>query len=537
MSLSLKLRVFVLTVICAQGSVALAENPYQTLGVSPSASVAEIKQAYRVLIMRYHPDQNQGDAAAVEKFRKVQEAYELLTRPPSQVQRDKKFWERTEEDDVRDNVEWIKKNNQRSNDRWVFEAESRRFYDNRLKKWLLPELRGAAMPGPFFRSEEGWQFDPDYGTYYSVDIDAKLNPDDGRGWTRRLSNTDDSYLQIDPLTGFSIESNYRPKTLSDASALFDEILNPAHVLRSKKDPSQRNAQLEKLDALEWTPSQTSDYRERVREHIRIFQRKDMAPRLASNAMYAESILQAIMEPAVIKSHPDLVVELIRDFPTWASKTMTKDYLVRDSWLTHPNSPIWLREVFRSTQSVFPYTFIDQLFNSTKSTGTAILKFEHVYPAMLEGAPAPRALRRMINWIHFNKSFESFKTILANLVELPGFSEMVSTVDTDAEDRAGIVEVLMALAQNGSTHATVYLETLEQIPGVIKNSNRYNGLRGFNSEIYDADVKKIATTRMQFIAERIPRGQASPIENAIKGNGPISEGNCSKLLFVRRNGFH
>jgi len=52
---------------------------YQVLGVEKNASADEIKKAYRKLALKYHPDRNQGDAAAEKKFKKVSEAYEVLS--------------------------------------------------------------------------------------------------------------------------------------------------------------------------------------------------------------------------------------------------------------------------------------------------------------------------------------------------------------------------------------------------------------------------------------------------------------------------
>src|SRR3954462_13208591 len=52
---------------------------YDTLGVKKGASADEIKKAYRKLAAQYHPDKNPGDATSEEKFKEVQNAYDVLS--------------------------------------------------------------------------------------------------------------------------------------------------------------------------------------------------------------------------------------------------------------------------------------------------------------------------------------------------------------------------------------------------------------------------------------------------------------------------
>jgi DnaJ-class molecular chaperone len=54
---------------------------YQTLGLVKTASAKEIKQAYRKLARKHHPDVNPGDKAAESKFKEINEAYEVLGDP------------------------------------------------------------------------------------------------------------------------------------------------------------------------------------------------------------------------------------------------------------------------------------------------------------------------------------------------------------------------------------------------------------------------------------------------------------------------
>ncbi|MFQ5766704.1 MAG: molecular chaperone DnaJ [Acidobacteriota bacterium] len=52
---------------------------YEVLGVARNASLQDIKKAYRSLAVRYHPDRNQGDPEAEERFKEASEAYQVLS--------------------------------------------------------------------------------------------------------------------------------------------------------------------------------------------------------------------------------------------------------------------------------------------------------------------------------------------------------------------------------------------------------------------------------------------------------------------------
>jgi curved DNA-binding protein len=66
----------------------MAEDYYQLLGVKKNASGEDIKKAYRKLAMKYHPDHTKGDKTAEEKFKKISEAYAVLSDPKKRKEYD-----------------------------------------------------------------------------------------------------------------------------------------------------------------------------------------------------------------------------------------------------------------------------------------------------------------------------------------------------------------------------------------------------------------------------------------------------------------
>ena len=64
----------------------MARDPYEVLGVPHGASEEEIKNAYRRLAKRYHPDLNPGDPTAAQKMNEVNAAYDQIKNPPPYTQ-------------------------------------------------------------------------------------------------------------------------------------------------------------------------------------------------------------------------------------------------------------------------------------------------------------------------------------------------------------------------------------------------------------------------------------------------------------------
>ncbi|HWF01078.1 MAG TPA: J domain-containing protein [Caulobacteraceae bacterium] len=66
----------------------MAQDPYVELGVARTASADEVRKAFRKLAKKHHPDANQGDASAEEKFKRISAAFDILGDPEKRTKFD-----------------------------------------------------------------------------------------------------------------------------------------------------------------------------------------------------------------------------------------------------------------------------------------------------------------------------------------------------------------------------------------------------------------------------------------------------------------
>lgn len=78
-------------------SVIRMKDPYQTLGVKKGDSADDIKNAYRKLAKKFHPDLNPGNKAAEHQFKEINSAYEILGDPKNREKFDKGEWDTGEQ--------------------------------------------------------------------------------------------------------------------------------------------------------------------------------------------------------------------------------------------------------------------------------------------------------------------------------------------------------------------------------------------------------------------------------------------------------
>jgi curved DNA-binding protein len=127
-------------------------NYYELLGVERNSPPDEIKKAFRRLARQYHPDLNQGDKSAEEKFKEFNEAYRVLSDPAARSQYDQftRFWRGKKNRNNQDF--WNRPDEGRSESRSKSEEDFSQFGD--FNSFIDQLLGRRPKPNTYNRKEE-----------------------------------------------------------------------------------------------------------------------------------------------------------------------------------------------------------------------------------------------------------------------------------------------------------------------------------------------------------------------------------------------
>ena len=132
---------------------------YQTLGLGKNAGQDEIKKAYRKLARKYHPDMNPDDTTAEEKFKELNEAYEVLSDPTKREKYDRfgSQWQQYERGGGRpEDFDWSQ---------WTTRPGGQSY-----TRTVTPEELEQILGGGFGGSRGAWEASPISSKRFSVAV-------------------------------------------------------------------------------------------------------------------------------------------------------------------------------------------------------------------------------------------------------------------------------------------------------------------------------------------------------------------------------
>ncbi len=520
-------------IICLFFSIeSSAKSLYEILGVSNTATLAEIKTAHRRLAHKYHPDKNPGVADAKAKFKEMQEAYDILKDPEKRQRYDQygtteglyrsSSRQQWNEEDLRrhreekDNAWADKYGPEFSNDRWTYDPVSQRMYDSRIRKWLF-------VKDAYFRSEEGWLFYGREGTYLSVDLRADWNPENDIGWYRQTSNFGDNIVLIDPATGFSRAAKYAPGSVSDASHLFDELMNPVSLLDFKSNRGNRSELMKQFEALRWTDSQVADFIARAKAHTTILSRPDMKINFAGDQIYFNTAMDAVLDYEMVRQNPEIVVDFLRRAKQYRQE-IPKELLMKEEWLNHKNASFWLSELFRYPEGAEAYLVAALSGDRSKGRETAA-RFERAYSVMDKVGMDTKTMDLLLGMMgqFGDDAYNTLADKMLALTSKPTFLELIATV---GPERLQNVRAFLAwYSKHEPNRARVFEQTLNMPGTKWQDFWRLSADRtqySLAESEYNAQKARTSAARLRFMDVNLPKPNPPTIS---RGSGL----SCAKIL--------
>lgn len=530
------MRILILFVLLTTFVMASGPNPYEILGVPRTSTQDEIKAAYRKLAVKYHPDRNPGDKEAEAMMKQINVAYDVLRDPEKRalydkggidinspnVSRDARAAEdafrRREEQAAQEQADFLGR--KYSGKKYVYDKATQQFYDNRTRMW-------SKYSRGHFHVQNGWLFMPSDGTYFSINLGAAVfNPDDGNGWVRARGGTSKAFVRIDSNTGFALNAAYDPHTVSDSSALFDELLNPVRKMESLRDPAPRNLLLEQIEKLTWSPEQKSDFVERARAHIRVLRHPDMTYAFANELAYFYAAIDALIDNPWSANHPEIIKDIIQGLPQYRERIVQK-YLATEKWVEHKNAPIWLEDLFSFEDATD--VFLAVTLDSEKKPSDGINDLVKVLPSIIRAGLTPNTIRALIYYMgrYGTEGYNLLENVMLDIANTNSFVEMIADFPPDKPER--MYEFLKWYEVREPARARAFQGALA-IPGVSKKQfwvlNDERTSYSHNERGYSLALKRSRESRVRYLRENL-RPRTRPSQESNVPVGPSEE--CLRFL--------